>query len=314
MLNRHYLFLFSYYTAFSKLHCYQLQGTTTMVRDIININEFTILVEAASAEKITVDACKFDEPLIAVVFYGSGNVDLTVKYTSQEIAYNNTKGLALSFYANNSVEFVHTVSPNKPLECIVVATALKNLNNLPNEEGEIFASLLHQLVNPKDDYVEGPRFFMTPEMEAIVKSIFNIQYKGKTKMMFFRSQITALLSHFFGQLAQQESHSINESERKKLYQAKEILHNNLNNPPSLSELSKAIGLNTFKLKKSFKELFGAPVFKYLQNERLTLAHQMIRNEEATVQEAAWHVGYDSLSSFSNAFAKKFGYRPSQIKK
>ena len=102
-------------------------------------------------------------------------------------------------------------------------------------------------------------------------------------------------------------------EREKLNQAKDILLNNLDNPPSLSEISRQIGLNTFKLKKNFKEVFGVPVFKYLQNERLTLAHKMIRNQEATVQEAAWHVGYDSLSSFSNAFEKKFGYRPSQIK-
>ena len=102
-------------------------------------------------------------------------------------------------------------------------------------------------------------------------------------------------------------------ERDKLILAQEILTNNLETPPSLTELSKEIGMNTFKLKKNFKEFFGVPVFKYLQNERLTLAHKMIRNQEATVQEASWHVGYDSLSSFSNAFEKKFGYRPSQIK-
>ncbi|AXG74052.1 AraC family transcriptional regulator [Flavobacterium arcticum] len=285
-----------------------------MTRDIIHINDFTILVEVASADKPTTDACCFEEPLIGVAFYGSGNVDLSVKYNGKEQLYSNTKGLTLAFYADEKVEFAHTVSPSKPLQCIVVATSIKNLDNLPNAEGEIFSSLLHQLVHPKDHYVEGPRFFMTPEMENIIQSLFNIQYEGKTKMMFFRSQITALLSHFFGQLSQQDNQSINESEREKLYLAKEILFKNLNNPPSLSELSKEIGLNTFKLKKNFKELFGTPVFKYLQNERLTIAHQMIRNEEATVQEAAWHVGYDSLSSFSNAFAKKFGYRPSQIKK
>ena len=74
-----------------------------------------------------------------------------------------------------------------------------------------------------------------------------------------------------------------------------------------------LDLNTFKLKKNFKELFGVPVFKYLQNERLTTAHELLRNKKATVQEAAWQVGYDSLSSFSNAFSKKFGYRPSDIK-
>jgi transcriptional regulator GlxA family with amidase domain len=125
--------------------------------------------------------------------------------------------------------------------------------------------------------------------------------------------MTVLLSHFFGHLAQMETSKIQKPEQEKLYLAQEILQKNLENPPSLSELSKAIGLNTFNLKKEFKALFGVPVFKYLQNHRLETANDLIRNQNATVQEAAWQVGYDSLSSFSNAFAKKFGYRPSQIK-
>ena len=119
--------------------------------------------------------------------------------------------------------------------------------------------------------------------------------------------------HFFGQLAVLKTEKIKTHEREKLNLAKDILLQNIDNPPSLNEISKEIGLNTFKLKKEFKAFFGVPVFKYIQNERLTLAHNMIRNQELTVQEAAWHVGYDSLSSFSNAFEKKFGYRPSQIK-
>ena len=137
--------------------------------------------------------------------------------------------------------------------------------------------------------------------------------EGKTKMMFFRSQMTTLLSHFFGQLANMNESNIREEERQKLFEAKEILHSNLESPPSLSELSRQIGLNSFKLKKNFKELFGLPVFKYLQNERLKKAHDLLRNQGLTVQEVAWDVGYDSLSSFSNAFAKKFGYRPSEIR-
>lgn len=284
-----------------------------MTRDIIDINDFTILVEAASPNEVMVDTCRFEEPLIAVAFYGSGNVDLSVKYGGAQKDFHNTKGLAMSFYADGEVEFEHTVSPDKPLESIVIATSPRNLDSMPNDEGEIFSSLLETLVNPTDHYVEGPQFFMSPEMQAIVDSVFHIQYQGKTKMMFFRSQMTTLLSHFFGQLATMTTENVKESEREKLYLAKEILSNNLETPPTLTELSKQIGLNTFKLKKNFKELFGVPVFKYLQNERLTKAHQLLRNKEATVQEAAWHVGYDSLSSFSNAFSKKFGFRPSAIK-
>ena len=284
-----------------------------MTRDIIDINDFTILVEEAKVNEPTIDSCFFDEPIIAVAFYGSGNVDLSVKYLSEEKKFNHTKGLALSFYADENVEFIHSVSPSKPLECLVIATSPNVIDQLPNQEGELFGEMLNQLVNPSDHYVEGPSFIMTPEMQSIIDSLFNIQYEGKTKMMFFRSQITALLSHFFGQLASLKTVTIKTSERKKLNQAKNILLDNIDNPPSLSEISKQIGLNTFKLKKEFKEFFGVPVFKYLQNERLTLAHKMIRNQEMTVQEASWHVGYDILSSFSNAFEKKFGYRPSQIK-
>ncbi|MEM0931465.1 MAG: AraC family transcriptional regulator [Bacteroidota bacterium] len=284
-----------------------------MNRDILDINDFTILVEEANSEHSITDSCFFDEPVIAVAFYGSGNVHLSMKYGDKQDDYENTKGLALSFYADERVECIHNVSAKKPLQCLVIATSPKNLDKLPNDEGELFTDMLEQLVNPVDHYAEGPRFFMTPEMQNIVHGIFDNRYEGKAKMMFFRSQITTLLAHFFWQLSLLKDKKIKEGEREKLYQAKEILSNNLETPPSLNELSRIIGLNTFKLKKDFKELFGVPVFKYLQNERMNKAHHLIRSNAATVQEAAWHVGYDSLSSFSNAFTKKFGFRPSEIR-
>ncbi|WP_350291470.1 AraC family transcriptional regulator [uncultured Croceitalea sp.] len=284
-----------------------------MTRDFIHINDFVILVEEANATKVEVDTCYFDEPIVAVAFYGSGNVDLAVKYGEKRKDFHYTKGLSFAFYADEKVEFEHTVSPEKCLKCIVVATKMSKLEELPNHEGELFSDLLKELVTPKDHYVEGPSFFMTPEMENIVDAFFSNTYSGKTKMMFFRSQITALLSHFFGQLALKQQEASKPLHREQLNKAKDLLLENLENPPSLTELSKAIGFNTTRLKKEFKAIFGVPVFKYLQNERLTSAHKLISENEATVQEAAWQVGYDSLSSFSNAFAKKFGYRPSQIK-
>ena len=284
-----------------------------MTRDIIDINDFTILVETGHSDIPTTDSCLFDESVIAVAFYGSGNVDLTVRYGDSDKKFSHTKGLALSFFADEQVEFVHTVSADKPLECLVIATSIARIDGLPNLEGELFGEMLYQLVHPKDHYVEGPSFFMTPEMQSIVDQVFHSRYEGKAKMMFFRSQINTLLAHFFGELSLLTDETIPPGEREKLEQAKDILINNLEHPPSLSELSKEIGLNTFKLKKNFKELFGVPVFKYLQNERLTTANELIRSKKMTIQEAAWHVGYDSLSSFSNAFSKKFGFRPSEIK-
>ncbi|PHN02990.1 helix-turn-helix domain-containing protein [Flavilitoribacter nigricans] len=285
-----------------------------MTRDIIDINDFTVLVEESDPSSSGLDACSFDEPIIGVAFYGAGNVDLSVRYGEKEKSFEHTKGLTLSFYADERVIFEHHASPEKPLECIVIATATRNLENLPYQAGELFGDFLGQLVHPQDHYVEGPQFFMTPEMQTILEQIFHNRFAGKTRMLFFKSQITALLSHFFGQLSLLQEANMPAGEREKLHQAKEILSNNLETPPSLSELSRRIGLNSYKLKKNFKELFGVPVFKYLQNERLTKAHDLLRYEDVSIQEAAWQVGYDSLSSFSNAFLKKFGFRPSEIKR
>ncbi len=284
-----------------------------MNRDIIDINDYTVLVETGQSEVPTTNTCIFDEPVIAIAFYGSGNVDLEVKFGDKQKVFNYTKGLVISFYADSYVEFVHTISALKPLECILVASSISNLDKLPNQEGQLFSEMLDQLVNPSDHYVEGPGFFMTPEMQSIVDQVLRTEYKGKARMMFFRSQITVLLAHFFGQLSMASEKQMSSNEQEKLEQAKNILISNLDNPPSLSDLSQQIGLNTFKLKKSFKALFGVPVFKYLQNERLKTAYHLLSNQEMTVQEAAWHVGYDSISSFSNAFDKKYGFRPSEVK-
>jgi AraC-like DNA-binding protein len=284
-----------------------------MTRDIIDINDFTILVEENEAEAPTIDSCSFDEPVVAVAFYGEGDVLLKMRYGTEVQEFNHTKGLALSFYADEQVVCEHHVSAAKPLQCIVIATATRNLSNLPYQEGELFGEMLDTLVKPSGHFEKGPEFYMTPEMQSIISQVFSNSYTGKTKMMFFRSQMTSLLSHYFGQLSLMKKDIVKDREREKLFEAKEILANNLDSPPSLNELSRLIGLNSFKLKKNFKELFGVPVFKYLQNERLSKAYELISKQEASVQEAAWHVGYDSLSSFSNAFSKKFGFRPSQIK-
>lgn len=283
-----------------------------MNREIIDINDFTILLEEASTDKALVDSCYFDEPVIAIAFYGAGDVGLKVKYGKKTKEFHHTKGMVLSFYADKHVAFEHHVSTQKPLQCLVIATTIKNLDKLPNGEGQFLEQFLTKLVHPKDHYVEGPVFNMTPEMFLLVEQFFSNTYEGGIKMMFYRSHMTALLSHYFGQLASQKSGEIDTSQLEKIYQAQEILLSDLENPPSLTELAHKIGTNTNKLKIEFKAQFGVPVFKYLQNERLKKAHNLIKNEQKTIQEAAWAVGYDSLGSFSNAFEKKFGYRPSQV--
>ncbi|MFF2888347.1 helix-turn-helix domain-containing protein [Paenibacillus sp. NPDC057967] len=101
---------------------------------------------------------------------------------------------------------------------------------------------------------------------------------------------------------------------RKLHHAREVLESRLTEPPSLLTLSRMIGLNDFKLKKGFKACFGATVFDYLREVRLNRAMAMLRNQEANVTEAAASVGYSNTSAFAEQFCKRFGMKPSTVKK
>ena len=57
----------------------------------------------------------------------------------------------------------------------------------------------------------------------------------------------------------------------KIKQAKEIIIDEMNNPPGLQELAKQVGLNIKKLKSGFKEYYGSPVFTFLLNYKMELA-------------------------------------------
>lgn len=285
-----------------------------MTTDIVELNHFIVLIEQSSAEKTVVEKCGFDEGVIGFAFYGSGNVELEISYHDKKANFHSTTGMAICFYGNQHVEFAHKISPNRPLQCISVFSKVKTLHQLPEQESEIFHNQLAALVHAQDDFVQGPHFLMNAEMQLAVHKVLHNPYSGATRVMFIKSQVTELLSHFFGLLADLKGSPVKDPDREKLLLAKDIIANNIVTPPSLQQLSKQIGLNSFKLKKNFKELFGVPVFKYLQNERLSKAHDLLREGQMGIQEAAWAVGYESLSSFSNAFSKKFGYRPSEVKK
>ncbi|MDF5721948.1 MAG: AraC family transcriptional regulator, partial [Rhizonema sp. PD37] len=91
--------------------------------------------------------------------------------------------------------------------------------------------------------------------------------------------------------------------------AREILLKNLDNPPSLIQLARQVGLNDRKLKLGFRYCFGTTVFGYLHDYRMELAHKLLIEKNMNVTQVARKVGYASLSSFHHAFRKKFAVNP-----
>lgn len=100
----------------------------------------------------------------------------------------------------------------------------------------------------------------------------------------------------------------------KLFEIKEYLTINYLENPSITEISKTFGINTFKLKLGFKYLFKLPVKQFLLDLRLKHAYHLIVETEKSVAEVATIAGYRQTANFSKAFRQKFGKNPNALRK
>ena len=94
--------------------------------------------------------------------------------------------------------------------------------------------------------------------------------------------------------------------------AARYLEENLSEDHSLAQISRAVHLNEFKLKKGFKEYFQTTVFGYLRQKRMEYASRLLTQDKVTVIEAAQAVGYSNPSHFSRAFRNCFGVNPREF--
>lgn len=154
------------------------------------------------------------------------------------------------------------------------------------------------------------------DMHQCIYRITHYENDDRTKNLFLYSQIMNLL------LLQQHSYIRantpqlmyvkNEYDKERIVFARDYLLTHMDAPPSLIQLAAIAGINEFKLKHGFKELFNQSVFAYLANIRLEMARRALQQKQKSVTQIAFELGYASLQHFSAAFKKKYGVSPGKF--
>jgi len=101
-------------------------------------------------------------------------------------------------------------------------------------------------------------------------------------------------------------------ELKRIHDARNILLDSIDKPPSLRELGRLTGMNVKKLTEGFRAIYGKSVFEVLQDDRLEKAYVMLTTGKMNVSQVAYEVGY-SVAHFSTAFRRRFGVSPSSLR-
>lgn len=91
------------------------------------------------------------------------------------------------------------------------------------------------------------------------------------------------------------------------------IHERPSHPWTVAGLAATAGASRAWFARRFTELLGEPPMSYLANWRLSLAADRLRETDATIQAIAREVGYSNAFTFSTAFYRVKGIRPSQYR-
>lgn len=151
---------------------------------------------------------------------------------------------------------------------------------------------------------------------ALNQATHNI-YTGSIQNNFILSKAIELLVYAVEACEyvnnQSESEYLSRSDKEKVIAARDFVNTNIQNPPNLSEISRHVSLNEFKLKSGFKTLFGSTIFQYTTEQRLQLAAQLVRNTHTKINEIAADLGYATPQHFNNAFKQKYNITPKKMR-
>lgn len=83
-------------------------------------------------------------------------------------------------------------------------------------------------------------------------------------------------------------------------------------PPGIPKLARMAAMSPSKLKTSFRDVYGLPIYQYFQKHRMNKAKAMLLSQKYNVREVGIDVGFSNLSNFAKAFKKSFDQLPSDI--
>ena len=194
---------------------------------------------------------------------------------------------------------------------------LEYLQRLGTDNYPVFTEFINSVKENKAATISPYHLTMTSEMQLLIQDMLLFRYKGSLPKLYLQGKVVELLRMSVENISTSQPDpliDLRADDIRKIHFAKEHILKNIDSPGSFSAIAQAAGINEWKLKFGFKQLFNKTVFNYIHEERLGRARTLILETGLPMKTIANDAGYRSLSNFNTAFRRAFGYPPGRLKR
>ncbi len=149
-------------------------------------------------------------------------------------------------------------------------------------------------------------------VSAPLRASLSTQLQGPLQKLFAQSKALEYLCALLTHTATLESPA--RRKRDQLQELRGYLMHLEGKLPALDELAVRFGLSARRLNDAFTQEYGLPIYAFMADWRLNEAHVAILDSDIPLKSLAMRLGYSHVNHFNNAFKKKFGYPPGQLRK
>lgn len=252
-------------------------------------------------------------PLTAKFYLSGSSRVQTQKIAGVRADYEEVAGCNY-LYCLPDLSEVETWQSDQLIQVVMVYACADYFRSFSLSSGSLPSHLQKVLQGDSTERFHQSLGVTTPMMNQVLRQILDCPYHGPFQQFYLESKALELFMLQFMKWAEDQpqiTHQVKlqPCDIERLHEAKKILVGNFNNPPSLLEIARQVGLNDCKLKQGFRQVFGTTLFGCLYDYRMQQAQQLLLNSSLSIAGIAAVVGYRNPEAFSTAFRRRFGISP-----
>lgn len=257
--------------------------------------------------KMTEDAVNIKVNLTHNMFSFLQLGEKKVKFEDANVEVNNKQSVLIK---SGNCLMTELLDNNEIYFCKLLFFTNKSVINFLKKQADYISKL------EKKSNTETPFFVI--ENDAFIHSfvtsittILNLKTDTTLLLEIKLEEILLYLSQKYGISFIHYLQSLASAEKNTKF--KSIVEANINSNLSLTEIAFLANMSLSTFKRHFSTEYNANPGKWLQQKRLSLAKNLMVNENKKPSEIHKQFGYNSLSNFSIAFKNEFGINPKEVK-